>query len=870
MNRPTHANVLQTKIKPPLPRANWINRTRLLRPDIAEQAGSRLIAVIAPAGFGKTTLLNQWVRGQGGLCGWVSLDTTDNDLMRFWRYVAYAFQPSLPSQAADRVISLIDSFPNVSAYTAVDALLNELVAVREPVVLVLDDYHVIGSQAVHESVSYAIDYLPDNVRIAIASRSELPFAASKWSARGQRTDVTALELLFDVEEVELFYREVVKLPLSPAHVGKLMAYTEGWVAGLQLVSISLSLHRNRMDSFIGQFAGHHPDISDYLLQEVFRGLDAGLQQFLLHSSVLQRLDAELCDAVLVRTDSRRMLETLKGLNLFLIPLDDFGTCYRYHHLFSEFLQKECRQSDPALWQRLHRSASRCLAERELADEAIGHAIAAEDFAYASSLLEGHIVIALRRGEFSTLLGWFGAFPARFELSPLLSLLHAFTLVVTRHFAEAERILEQVERKIEGLSEEIRGEARSGAFFVRTNLAFTSGKLAEWYVYAEELDGMFPESAVFYDFNYNRSEPLVRRTEFGLKGNLFPEVEAIAIRYTGMLQSRGWGDALVNQYVLQSLAEGYYEWNRLDECKRVLEQTGKVGRSRQVPGLFVPSRVTYARICMAQGRLPLAREALEEAAETVRSWGAYTWASPLLALLAWIDELDGHGDRAMEELCRLGLAAGDKPTFNRLFEYVILTRLLAARGQEMEALRLLELLKQQGARERCLSSVAEITVLQSMIEERTGNRRAALLALEEALDIGRQGGWIRLILDEGEPMRLLLAQYKRSGQDRLRSGVEVREGFSNYIERLLTLFRDAEDESPIRGSRQPALIEPLTPAERNLVDKLRQGASNKQIAGDLNLTEGTVKVYLSRIYGKLGVSSRTQALLRIQELRLFDP
>lgn len=855
--------MLQSKINPPASPENEVRRVHILDtlPPVRDRV--RLLSVCAPAGFGKTTLLNQWARREAGKPAWVSLDARDNDPARFWRYVIEALRMA-PPLATARMPALVQAFSRLSVPTAVDALLNELAAADEPVALVLDDYHVIVEQAVHDGLAYMIDYLPPHVCVAVASRAELPFPASKWSARGERVDVAAMQLLFTEEEAERFYRNVAKLPLDRTRIGKLVDTTEGWIAGLQLVSIVLKQHRS-IDAFIETFSGFHPKLSEYLFQEVFRELDPALREFLLHTSVLQRMDAALCDAVTGRADSSLMLARLKSLNLFLVPLDDFGEWHRYHHLFAEFLQNELRRAEPGRHLQLHGAAARRFAERGMPDEAIDHALAAEDYPLAERLLGAHIESVLGRGEFSTLLRWFGAFPAANRLPAQLALLHAFLLVVCKQFDPAEAALDRLEQAALTMPDDERGQARSGLFFVRANLAFASGRFAEWYGFAERFTDMLPESAVFYNFNYNRSEPFVRLTDFGLKGTLSTEVESIAFRFTGVLEARGWGDALIAQYVLQSLAEGYYEWNRLDESEALLARTEQVGRRRRVPGLFVPSRMTYARIRLAEGNALLAREAIEEALDAVRSWEEFDWADVLQSFLARIDMLEGLAGQAEEKMALLRLSPGDKPTFDKAFEYTTLARLLSELGRDKEALRLLELLKPPSVRERCLPVMAENAVLQAILEQRAGNRAGALRSMHEALAIGAANGFVRLFLDEGEQAAELLRQYVRHRQGGPAAGGAKgdAEEVIGYARTLLERFPGGEP-----AASATALIEPLTRSELRLLDLLRQGATNKQMAQELSLTEGTVKVYLSRIYGKLAVSSRTQALLKAQELELF--
>ncbi|CAG7620668.1 HTH-type transcriptional regulator MalT [Paenibacillus solanacearum] len=867
MPQPFDAVMLMTKTKPPAPPGKEVERSHILHtlPTVAERV--RLVSVCAPAGSGKTTVLSQWARRESAHLAWVSLDASDNDPTRFWRYVIQALGVGVPSIETSAVIALVQSFPNVSLHTMIDAMINELAALAEPTIILLEDYHVIRDAAIHDSLSYFIDYLPDRVCVAITSRTELPFPASKWNARGERAEVSAMQLLFTEDEAISFYRDVALIPLTGDQVERLMRSTEGWVAGLQLLGIVLRHHRN-IDAFLERFSGHHPMLSDDLFQEVFGELDRELREFLLETSILQRMDAELCEAFTGRSDCAELLFRVKRLQLFLVPLDDFGQWYRYHHLFADFLQNELKRSSKARWLQLHDAAARRFAERKLLDEATDHAIAAENYRLVELLLESNIVSVLQRGQFATLLRWFGALPEPELLAPQLQLLNAFLLAVSGQFDLAEARLASLERRAELAPEDEQGPIRSGLFFVRANLAFTSGRFEDWYEYADRIPEMLPESPVFYNFNYNRTEPLVRRTDFSFKGALPPEAEGIVSRFISMLESRGWHDALITQYVLQSVAEGCYEWGRFGECDSLLARTEKVGRNRKIPGLYVPSRITYARVRLAAGDTQLARETIEAAEETVRAWEEYAWTSPLQAFLARLDMMEGALDRADERLRLLHLFPGDKPTFDRAFEYMVLARLLLRMGREAEALRLLGLLRPLCVRERCVSDIAEIAVLRSLAEMQLDHRASALRHLDEALAIGEANRYLRIFVDEGERMADLLQHYARlrfAGHASSDSKVADLSGVSGeYVGGLIEQFPEARP-----ASAAAVLVEPLTRSEMNLLERLRQGDSNKQIAKELYLTEGTVKVYLSRIYSKLGVSSRTQAILKAQALELFE-
>ncbi|MBW7457886.1 transcriptional regulator, partial [Paenibacillus sepulcri] len=601
--------LLKTKTSLPASRDKQLLRTRLMDA-ITHNLAGKLTTVIAPAGFGKTTLLTQTIHHHQLSAAWVSLDDRDNDSIRFWRYVLQAVIAAGSPLLSERLSPLGQLLPGMTIYTFLDAFINELIDIPGPLVIVLDDYHRIADERIHEGLSYFIDYLPDHIHVIISSRAELPFSTSKWRVREQLDELAIGQLQFTLEETQAFYREVSHLPLSPGQIKRLFERTEGWVAGLQLVSISL---RSTMDydRYIDSFSGLHRNIADYLFNEVMANLPSAIHSFLLQTSVLERINAALCNDVTGKTDGQDMLTKLRTMNLFLIPLDPADTWFRYHHLFSEFLRSLIRRNHPLLWSQGNRSASRSFMAQGMTDEAINHAILGEDYEYAIYLLGEHAPVLFQRGEFSTLLRWFEAIEQRAELPSGLSLLHSFMLVVTGQLVRAAAALARIEeRHLPKADAGERRQIRSGLLFVKSNLVFYNYDFAGWYRFSEEITGeVLPENPIFYNFNYNMSEPLVRRTAMGLKGVLSPDTEAIACQFMGLIESHGWKDSLINLYVNQSLAEGLYEWNRLDESLACLHKGEQSPRFEEIAGLYVPGQITLAGLQAVRG-------SMEQAIDTI--------------------------------------------------------------------------------------------------------------------------------------------------------------------------------------------------------------------------------------------------------------
>lgn len=866
---PTTPVLLKTKMSPPLPKEHVVDRGRLTD-TLTRALQGRLTLLSAPAGSGKTTLLAQWVHTHDNLVAWLSVDARDNDPIRFWRYAIHSLASAAPESVRKKLLPLAHALPSLSLATFLDAFINELDELPETIAFLLDDYHLIEDKRIHESVAYFVDYLPDTVRLLISSRSGLPFPTVKWMAKEQHTEIDARQLQFTAAETAAFCRDWSgnrsgqAARLTEQQIETLTLRTEGWATGLQLVSLSLRSETN-VDRFLDEFQGDHRHIADYLLHEVAANLPSDLFRFMLITSVLDRMDATVCDAVTGEKNSAAMLDDARKRNLFLVPLDDRNVWYRYHHLFGRFLQELLKRNDYRMWLQANRLASECLAERGLMDEAIGHALAAEDYSLAESFLMRHIPAVLERGELVDLLRWFESIPDSHSVSPELALLHALIRVLTGDAPRAERELQQVEHACSAMAiSDRRKQLQSGILFVRSNLVFASGEFDKWLAFRGGImDDILPANPTYYNFNYNLTEPLVRRTPLGLRGVLTPETEQIGSLFAGALESHGWQESLIHLYVKQSLSEGYYEWNRLDESRELLLQLSRTSAVNQIPGLLVPLHLTQASLCMAEGNYELAHAAVDEAAQMVANLADTHWLDALRVFKTRIYLRKGQLANAKKTFAPLGLTGKDKPAFKQEFEYMTLARLLGKQGKEAEAVRLLELLKPQTEREQLLSGLIDLAILRALLEEQRGQRTDALRYLHEALVWGEKNGYIRSFVDEGIPMKALLAAYLKD-ESRFNASIGQPVVTSAYVRRLLESF---PEEYKKKTEHKTALAEPLSLGEIELLHLVRQGLTNKQMAAQLALSEGTVKVYLSRLYEKLGVSSRTQALIAVQEIRL---
>ena len=452
--------VLATKLHLPRPQPGLISRPRLAEA-LGDGLAGALILVSAPAGFGKTALLADWIRRDGQAAAWLSLDAGDNDPVRFWRHVAAALDRLLPGISA-QVGPLLGPPAPPSFDGLVTALVNELAnrPGEDEVLLVLDDYHLVGSRLVHASLDFLLEHLPPGLHLVLATRADPPLPLARLRARGQLTELRAADLRFTADEAAALLRQATGTDLAAVSVTALTARTEGWAAGLQLAGLSL---RGQQDAagFVAAFSGSHRYVLDYLAGEVLEHQPDHVRAFLLETSVLDRLSGELCDAVTGRTDSQAMLETIERAGLFLAPLDEVRGWWRYHQLFADLLRARLRQEEPGKLPGLHRAAAAWCEARGLADETIRHALAAGEAAWAARLIEFSFDALLERAEGATVNRWVAALPADLVRSrPRLRLAQAVWALMGGRVGEAEALLADADRALDAGGDEA-GEPPAG-------------------------------------------------------------------------------------------------------------------------------------------------------------------------------------------------------------------------------------------------------------------------------------------------------------------------------------------------------------------------------------------------------------------------
>jgi LuxR family maltose regulon positive regulatory protein len=847
---------------------------------------------------------------------WLSLDGGDSDPARFWRYVAAALDELRPG-IGQRVEALFQGGqPPLEAVVTV--LINQLVTEPEQVVLVLDDYQLVEAPPVHESLAWLLERLPSQLRLVLASRADPPLPLARLRAGGQLVELREEDLRFSSEEAAELLRMAVGVELPEAAVAALGDRTEGWAAGLQLAALSL---RGQADvgAFVDEFSGSHRFVLDYLTEEVLDGQPEPLRGFLLETSILERLSGPLCDAVTGRSDSQQLLEQAERANLFLVPLDEERGWWRYHQLFADLLQVRLQQEQPDRVAELHRAAATWHEAHELADEAIGHALAAGDATWAARLIERQLDARILRWEGATLQRWLAALPPELVGSrPRLSLAQAIIALIRGDLEAIEDPLNAAERGAADAADEpyepsvgraasmlanlpasialqraglavLRGDAgqlTASARQARAELEQGEWMLeffTDWYLAeAEWLAGRLAEAEAALSFSIARWRTasdrapaaaalgyhglgLVQRDRGRLEAALATYREALAVA------AERDGDAPQMAGVAQvGMAAVLYARGKLNAAlERVTEGIPLCRQLVYTPPL-VTGLVTLAWIRQARGDPAGALDAIGEAERVQLSPEIVGLINPVPAERARLALAQGDVDAAARWAQASGLTATDELSYPREREHLVLARVLLGAQAPEQALGLLERLQARATAQGRTGSVIEIQALQALARSAGGDQAGALAALAEALDLAAPEGYLRVFVDEGPPMAALLRQLLAGRrQDRPAAVAAVPR---DYLARLLEAFEQAglTVRLPVRsgGVVVAGLVEPLTERELEVLRLLADGRSNQAIAAELVISLDTVKRHVSHLFSKLEVANRTQAVSRARELGLL--
>ncbi|MCA9935589.1 MAG: hypothetical protein KC415_16755 [Anaerolineales bacterium] len=867
----------------------------------------RVIVISAPAGFGKTTLLAEFgthimadavpaARRSPQLC-WLSLDEFDNDPVRFWIHFIAALQKKGPELGSD-ALAMLQASPQVPPTEAMlTSLINDIAGEPDAFALVLDDYHLITAQTIHDALEFLILHLPPpptGLTLIVASRTDPPLPLSRWRVQEELLELRAVDLAFSAAETAVYLNSTTGLTLSNPEVAALTARTEGWIAGLQMAALSIQKRSpETVPDFIRSFTGSHYYILDYLTEEVLQRQPPHIQTFLLYTSILKRLSAPLCDALLKDEGggmkdeihpSSLILHNLEQANLFIVPLDDERCWYRYHHLFADLLRTRLTATWPERVPILHQRASAWYETADSTEEAIAHAFKTEDYERIARLVEKYAWNMLHQSKYNTLFAWIEALPtAVVQTRPWLCVYQSWThhwaglreegeaclrtaeewlarassanaeemadrqliagyiATVRAHYAltheEIPRVLEQAQKALRLLPPD--------DYFTRSTAGVALGG-AYWgvgdSVQAEQTYAECASNALLGGYPYRASSALcyqgmqqVKQARLRQAQETFEEALALATGLEGSYFPNAG-------YPLAKLGELACEWDDLAMARQYVDQGVALCTQLGHVDLMAEALVALARVQLAQQEFGGAADTIQQADRLAQSSKVDPW------IYCWMDDCrlrlwlaTGRRDEVVYWIETCGLSLDDPFSYHYDLHHINLARALVAVGRLDEALGLLGRLLVAAETAVWHHEAIKILKLQALTYQAKGDDGEALAALGRALALAEPGGYVRSFVDEREPMAELLREHP-----------------SSYASKLLAAW----------GVNNAALIEPLSQRELEVLQLLADGLSNKAIAQTLIIAASTVKKHLKNIYQKLNVHSRTEAIARARELGLF--
>jgi LuxR family transcriptional regulator, maltose regulon positive regulatory protein len=904
--------LLATKLHVPRPPAGLVARPRLAEALAGRRVGG-LVLVSAPAGFGKTALLADWVRGAGLPAGWLTLDPGDNDPARFWRHAAAALEPVCPG-IGEQIGQLLGPLQPASFEGLVTALINELAGAAgdDEVLLVLDDYHVIEAEPVHASVRFLVEHRPPRLRLVLASRTDPPLPLARLRARGQLTELRAADLRFTVDEAAALLGWAVGADLPGRLVAALAERTEGWAVGLQLAGLSLRGQDN-VAGFVAAFSGSHRYVLDYLAEEVLDRQPAHMRAFLLETSVLGRLSGELCDAVTDRTGGQGMLEEIERAGLFLTPLDEVRGWWRYHHLFADLLRARLAQDQPGALPALHRAAASWFEARNLVQEAIDHALAAGEPAWAARMIERNFDRMLERAEGAMVERWVAALPAELVRSrPRLRVAQAVWVIQSGRLDQAERLLADAERALAEGGDDPR-QRPDGRVSLLANvpalIAVLHASIARRRGDSEQMDAFMRQARVLLSAEDDVLRPvadLYGAAADQLRGRTGEAERSLAAvvadqhtaggRYLAVSiacdlgrarQDQGDLDGALRAYeqalaivtdagsplpqtgkAYLGMADVFYERDDLDAAAR--HATAGIALCRKLAETqpLAAGLARLAWIRQASGDRTGALAAMTEAQGLASVMGAGGPVGPVPAQLARMQLTWGDVAAAVDWTDEYGVGAGDAPDYRTEPEHLVLARVLLAQCRPDAAAALLERWLAAAVEAGRTASIIEIRGLQALALAASTDEASAVRTLASALALASAGRHVRVFADEGAPMAALLttlAEARRAGQ------AEAASVPAEYLARVLAAFGQrpaVPSGAPVTRAVAPGLAVPLTERELEVLRLLAAGLSNQRITRDLTVALDTTKKHVSHILAKLGAASQSEAVARARTLGLI--
>jgi LuxR family transcriptional regulator, maltose regulon positive regulatory protein len=884
---------LETKIQVPLKTHQTLHRAQLV--DTLERGipDHKLTLILAPAGYGKTTLLSQWAHTTRQRVAWLSLGEEDSDPNDFFRYLLAAWETVHPDIRESPLGRLLEA-PQPDRDAVLSAFINVANDLPDHMVFVLDDAHLIEEPSIHEALTFLLDHLPPRLHFVLAGRVEPPLPLARYRAHHELLELRTEDLQFRLEQTREFLCTYMELKLSDEAIASLHAELEGWVAGLQLASLTLRRRPEAMAPLV--ISGRHRFIADYLSEDVVVHLPDEIRRFLLQTSVLDRLCGSLCNAVSATSGGQEMLELLERENLFLAPLDTSREWFRYHRLFADFLRVELHRRHPDQVRDLHRRAAHWYLAHDFPEEAFHHAVAGDDLDLGVRIFDRYMNAKLQGGEYTVVQRWLEALPAAWYAAyPAFDLARAGLLAFSGAVDACMRCVDDVEQKLAHADGDDTRRQMAKVTAIRCAIACMQNDLPQAKAYADRALRDLPEDDLGFrpliygalGDSYRQHGLWVEAKACYLKALGFPDAPVIRVesahvfgaladlelRQGHLRDAAGnWSKALaaiqdrqnwgrlplpVIGWVYLRVGELQYERNELpeawDHLSRGLERAELGGDVRAL----IAGHVIAGRLKLTEGDVKVAAQYLERARSLLAEAPFPDWTSRFerCQVELWLaqDRLRFAVTWADETLTAGALEARPESEVAQL----ALARVLIVKGDPSardRASALIARLLQAAEAEGRTGIQIEALALQALAHWQGGDRAGAMVPLEHALRLAEPEGYVRLFADLGFPMARLL-QEARS-----------RDVMPEYVARLLAT---CEADLASSASTAEALPEPLSLREQEVLKLIAAGLTNREIAETLIISPETVKKHTGSIYGKLGVRGRTEAAVKARSLDVLD-
>jgi LuxR family maltose regulon positive regulatory protein len=896
--------LLATKLFIPPPAESLVLRPRLLE-KLADslRPGCRLTLVSAPAGYGKTTLVSNWITSlkaledrPAPLVTWLSLDDGDNDPIVFWSYIVSALQVQKKA-IGKQSLTLLQSPQPPNRETILSLLVNDLVKIPGDLFLILEDFHFIRTPAIHQSLSFLIDHAPPQFHVFILSRTDPPLPLALLRGRMQLLEVRQTDLRFTNEEAAAYLNERMNLSLPGADVDALNSKTEGWAAGIQMAGISLQ-GRENPSKFIRTFSGSNRFILDYLTDEILERQPSDIQTFLLYTSILDKLSASLCDAVIAGlSNAQVLLEQLEKNNLFLVPLDQERQWYRYHHLFSEILRLKLTRSFPEMVTVLQKRAAKWFETNDMLEEAVFYTHAAKDDDGLMHLLERNVGPMRKKGRGIVLRGWANLLPEEVVFNrPWLCILSAWAHISRSELAESEPYLERAEQLVkEEKSNAAAREMLGTISALRTEIMITCGDISGTIKMAQRAIELLDPSnvgnlaSVYYSLGraYYASGDLNSADQvwsdflhFQLKAGIYG-IYAIITGYQGTILAiqgkfqeairlyRQAIDYMVANGIEHFYISGYpygglglmlYRENDLEEAEKLIDEDLRQNRLWGNPNAISMGLSNRMCVRIARGNLDGALADMRECEQINRGYKPYFDVTGTF-LASQVHYFLAKGDiLTARQLMDENKVRSDEPlSFQREQDHISLSRVLIAQGKPAEADNLLFRLAESARGGGRFGRLIEILSLRAIALQALNRTSEAMQLLEAGLALAEPEGYVRIYLNEGKPMADLLE-------------IAIQRGIHpEHAARLLAAFPDSvlQVQSVTDVEKMNlGLVEPLSRRELEVLQFIAGGLANKEISRRLYISVRTVKYHATSIYAKLEVNGRREAAVKARELGLL--